>query len=74
VVNVLEIKLGYACDIFIPIIQCQEKISWKSNLDDHSESSIAYDMIAGNEPWSSWRIRHNHEILYRRIQTHIQTP
>jgi hypothetical protein len=29
---------------------------------DLSESSSTYDMIIDNQPRSSWRIRHNHEL------------
>jgi hypothetical protein len=36
--------------------------SWAFHVDDRSESSSTYDMIMGNGPRSSWRIRHNHEL------------
>jgi hypothetical protein len=36
--------------------------SWEFHVDDRSESSSTYDMIIGNQPRSSWRIRHNHEL------------
>jgi hypothetical protein len=36
--------------------------SWAFHVDDNSESSSTYDMIIGNHPRSSWRIRHNHEL------------
>jgi hypothetical protein len=36
--------------------------SCEFHVDDRSESSSTYDMIIGNQPRSSWRIRHNHEI------------
>jgi hypothetical protein len=63
-VNLLQLKLGYACDIFTPRVQYQEKMcsSWAFHVDDRSESSITYDMIIGNGQRSSWRIRNNHEL------------
>jgi hypothetical protein len=36
--------------------------SWAPHVDDRSESSSTNDMIIGNQPSSSWRIRHNHEL------------
>jgi hypothetical protein len=36
--------------------------SWAFHVDYRSESSGTYDMIIGNQPRSSWRIRHNHEL------------
>jgi hypothetical protein len=36
--------------------------SWEFHVDDRSESSSTYDMITGNKPRSSWRIKHNHEL------------
>jgi hypothetical protein len=36
--------------------------SWAFHVDDRSESSSTYDIIIGNQPRSSWRIRHNHEL------------
>jgi hypothetical protein len=36
--------------------------SWAIHLDDRSESSSTYDMIIGNQPRSSWKIRHDHEL------------
>jgi hypothetical protein len=36
--------------------------SWAFHVDDRSESSNTYDMIIGNQPRSSCRIRHNHEL------------
>jgi hypothetical protein len=57
VVILLQLKLGYACDIFTPMFT-----SWAFHVDDRSESSSTYDMIMGNQTRSSWRIRHNHEL------------
>jgi hypothetical protein len=37
-------------------------MSWAFHVDEHSESSSTYNMIIGNQPRSSWRIRHNHEL------------
>jgi hypothetical protein len=64
VVSLLQIKLGYACDIFIPRVQSHETIcsSLEFHVDDRSESSSTYDMIIANQPRSPWRIRHNHEL------------
>jgi hypothetical protein len=64
VVNSLQLKLVYACNIFTPRVQSQEKIcsSWEFHVDDRSEPSSAYDMIIGNRPRSPWAIRHNHEV------------
>jgi hypothetical protein len=52
VVNLLQLKLGYACDIFTPRVQSQETMSssWIFHVDDRSESSSTYDMIIGNQP------------------------
>jgi hypothetical protein len=38
VVSLLQLKLGYACDIFNPTIQSQEKVcsSWSFHVDDRS--------------------------------------
>jgi hypothetical protein len=36
--------------------------SWAFNVDDRSESSNIYNMITGNPPRSSWRIRHDHDL------------
>jgi hypothetical protein len=36
--------------------------SWVFHVDVRSESSSTYDMIIGNQPRSSWRIRHYHEL------------
>jgi hypothetical protein len=64
VVNLLQLKLGYACEIFTPRVQPQETnvYSWAFHVDDRSESSSTYDMTIGNQPRSPWRIRHNHEL------------
>jgi hypothetical protein len=35
--------------------------SWEFHIDERSESSSTYDMIIGNQPRSSWKIKHNHE-------------
>jgi hypothetical protein len=50
--NLLKMKLGNSCEIFIPRVQCQEKIcsSWVFHFDDQSESSSKYDMIIGCPP------------------------
>jgi hypothetical protein len=44
-------KLEYACDIFTPRVQPQEKMcsSWSFHLDDRSESLSTYDMIMGRD-------------------------
>jgi hypothetical protein len=36
--------------------------SWEFHVDDRSESSSTYDMIIGNQPRYTWRIRHNHQL------------
>jgi hypothetical protein len=46
----------------IPEFNFKKQISWAFHVDDRSESSITYDIIIGNQPRSSWRIRHNHEL------------
>jgi hypothetical protein len=64
-VNLLQLKLGYACDIFTPRVQPQETnvyTSWAFHVDDRSESSSKYDMIIGNKLRYPLRIRHNHEL------------
>jgi hypothetical protein len=63
VVSLLQLKLGYVCDIFTPRVQSQETdVSLLVfHVDDRSESSSTYDMIIGKQTRSSWRIRHNHE-------------
>jgi hypothetical protein len=43
-------------------IKKQMYSSWEFHVDDRSESSSTHDMIMGNQPRSSWRIRHNHEL------------
>jgi hypothetical protein len=57
-------KTGHTCDIFTPRVQSQEKNVYflAFHVDDFSESSRAYDMILGNQPVFSRRIRHNHEL------------
>jgi hypothetical protein len=65
-VSLLQLKLGYDCDIFTPRVQqfnLKKQIcsSWAFHVDDRSESSSTYDMIIINDPRSPWRIRHNHE-------------
>jgi hypothetical protein len=35
---------------------------WAFHVDERSESSSKYDMMIGNQPRSSWRTRHNHEL------------
>jgi hypothetical protein len=49
--NLLQLKLEYACDIFTPRVQPQEKMytSWAFHVDGRSESSITYDMIMGRD-------------------------
>jgi hypothetical protein len=66
VVSLLQLKLRYACDIFIPRVQSQEtNVSILAfHVDDPFDSSSTYDMIIGNQPISSWRIRHNHELQW----------
>jgi hypothetical protein len=48
----------------LPEFNLKEQICyfWEFHVDDRSESSSTYDMIIGNGPISSWRIRHNHEL------------
>jgi hypothetical protein len=46
----------------LPEFNLKIQISWAFHVDDRSESSSTYDMIIGNQPRSSWRIRHNHEL------------
>jgi hypothetical protein len=64
VVNLPQLKLGYAYDIFSPRVQSQETNVFflGIHVDDRSESSSTYNMIIGNQPRSSWRIRYNHEL------------
>jgi hypothetical protein len=38
--------------------------SWEFHMDERSESSSTYDMIIGNQPRSSWKIKHNHEFQW----------
>jgi hypothetical protein len=38
--------------------------SWAFHVDARFESSNTYDMIIGNNPKSSWRIRHNHDLQW----------
>jgi hypothetical protein len=40
----------------------KKQISWEFHVDDRSVSSSTYDMIIGNQPRSSWKISHNHEL------------
>jgi hypothetical protein len=51
VVNLLQLKLGDAFNIFTPRVQPQEKIcsSWVFHVDYCSESSSTYDMIISQE-------------------------
>jgi hypothetical protein len=46
----------------LPEFNLKKQISWARHIDDRSESSSTYYMIIGNQPRSSWRIRHNHEL------------
>jgi hypothetical protein len=48
----------------LPEFNLKKKIyaSWVFHLDDRSESSSIHDIILDNEPRSSCRIRHNHEV------------
>jgi hypothetical protein len=48
VVNLLQLKLGYVCDIFTPRVQYQE--------------TNTYHMIIGILLRSTWRIRNNHKL------------
>jgi hypothetical protein len=41
-VNLLQLKLGYSCDIFTPVVQSDER---NFLLDDRSGVSSTYDMI-----------------------------
>jgi hypothetical protein len=45
VVSLLQLKLGYACNIFTPEFNLKKQISWAFHVDDRSESSSTYDMI-----------------------------
>jgi hypothetical protein len=47
VVSLLQLKLGYACDLFIPRVKSQETNVFLLGIyaDDLSESSNTYDMI-----------------------------
>jgi hypothetical protein len=50
VVSLLQLKLGYTCDIFTPRVQPQETniyYAWAFRVDDRSESSSTYDVIIG---------------------------
>jgi hypothetical protein len=51
VVSLLQLKLGYACDIFTPRVQPQETNVYflGISVDDRSESSSTYDMIIGRD-------------------------
>jgi hypothetical protein len=53
-VSLLQLKLGYACDIFTPRAQYQETNVFflEFHVDDRSESSNTYDMIIDNVPRS----------------------
>jgi hypothetical protein len=64
VVSLLQIKLGYVVTFSLPEFNLKKQIytSWAFHVDERSESSSTYDMIIGNVPKSSWRIRHNHEL------------
>jgi hypothetical protein len=64
VVSLLQLKLGYACNIFIPRVQPQETnmLFWPFHVDDRSESSSTYDIIIADGPRSPWRSRHYHEL------------
>jgi hypothetical protein len=65
VVNLLQLKLVYSCDILsLPEFNLKKQIcsSWAFHVDDRSESSSTYDMIIENGMRSYWRIKHNHEI------------
>jgi hypothetical protein len=46
----------------LPENNLKKKNSFAFHVDDRSESSSTYDMIIDNQPRSSWRIRHNHEL------------
>jgi hypothetical protein len=58
VVSLLQLKLGYACDIFTLRVQSQETnmLFLGISLDERSESSSTYDMIIDNQQISPWRI------------------
>jgi hypothetical protein len=64
VVSLLQLKLGYACDIFIPTAQPQEKMcsSHAFHVDERFESSSTYDIINSSQPSCPLRIRHSHEL------------
>jgi hypothetical protein len=64
VVSLLQLKLGYGRDIFIPRVQSQEANVFflAFHVSDSYESSSTYDMIIANKSRSSWRIRRNHEL------------
>jgi hypothetical protein len=62
VVSLLQLKLGYSCDVFISDFNHKKQISWAYHIDELSESSITYDMIICNVSRSPWRVRYNHEI------------
>jgi hypothetical protein len=49
VVNLLQLKLGYACDISPQISMSRKKyvFSWEFHVNDRSESSWIYDMTIG---------------------------
>jgi hypothetical protein len=52
VVSLLQLILGYACDIFTPRVQSPETnvcSSWSFHVDDLSETSSTYDMIMGRD-------------------------
>jgi hypothetical protein len=51
VVSLLQLKLGYACDIFTPRVQPQETnvLFLAFHVDDRSDSSSTYDMIMGRD-------------------------
>jgi hypothetical protein len=53
VVSLLQLKLGYACDIFTPRVQSQDKcvLLVQMHVDDRSESSSTSDMIIGRDQY-----------------------
>jgi hypothetical protein len=55
VVSLLQLKLGYACDISLPEFNLKKQMyfSCAFYVDDLFESSSTYDMIIGNQPRSS---------------------
>jgi hypothetical protein len=63
VLNLLQLKPVYSCDLLTPRVNLKKQIctSWEFHTGDRSESSSTYDMIIGNVPRSSWRIRHTLE-------------